>query len=258
VTEFIKRRRVGPAETQPMRWNDKKPCPMNFTSAECEELKAKLLDNIVEQEGPLSSRCWIWQRANANGYGVVCLGHRSLRAHRVAYRVFVGRFDEEMQINHHCDERACLNPDHLYVGTQQDNMDDMITRERTKPSADLTNIQVVEALEMLNEGHSQVFVAKHFDVSQMVINSIAKSRTWRHIPGPRPTRTYTSHFKGVSRGYKDKWQAHTQVNGRQLRLGLFATEEEAAAAYNTKVLALGLKGRPLNQFWPTTFGIEGF
>ena len=214
-----------------------------------ERLRSALLDNIVEEDGPLESKCWIWTGVtNGNGYG----RYGNDRAHRVAYRCFVGEFPEDLQINHHCDVRLCINPEHLYAGTQKQNTADMFARRREAPrrgeqngKARLTEQQAVEVLKLLNEGHSQASIGRRLGVNEWCVGFIARGTSWRHVPGPRPKRFYSSRYRGVSkRG--DKWEAHIVVNRKQLWIASFGFESDAAIAYNTHVAYLGLD-RPLNQ-----------
>jgi hypothetical protein len=100
------------------------PLPCN------DEVRAKLLENCVEEAGPLSEPCLVWTGYRAiDGYGRY---QGRYLAHRLSYRNFVGPFDEDLQINHHCDNPACIEPAHLYAGTAQDNVDDMFARGRAK------------------------------------------------------------------------------------------------------------------------------
>lgn len=84
-----------------------------------------------------ATECWEWQLTKDRvGYGrlMVRMGSRdkfrSMSAHRYAYEVFVGEIPEGMNVLHKCDNRACCNPSHLFIGTQQDNMRDMYAKGR--------------------------------------------------------------------------------------------------------------------------------
>ena len=77
------------------------------------------------------SGCWIWMAGRFDtGYGSFWLNGTDVRAHRVAYELYVGAIPEGMWVLHRCDIRECVNPDHLFLGTHQDNMDDMARKGR--------------------------------------------------------------------------------------------------------------------------------
>jgi HNH endonuclease len=82
-----------------------------------------------------NSGCWLWLAAVApNGYGKICItanrAKQSIGAHRVSYETFNGAIPPNLLVLHRCDNRACINPDHLFVGTQKDNVDDMNKKGR--------------------------------------------------------------------------------------------------------------------------------
>lgn len=69
------------------------------------------------------NECWAWRRArNGDGYGIVHLNGRALRAHRLAYELLVGPIPEGLVLDHLCRNRACVNPDHLEPVTQRVNV----------------------------------------------------------------------------------------------------------------------------------------
>lgn len=79
-----------------------------------------------------TSRCWEWTAAiNKYGYGVFRLKGESL-AHRISYQIFHGCLKEGIQVLHKCDNPKCVNPDHLFTGTHQDNMDDKSKKGRSR------------------------------------------------------------------------------------------------------------------------------
>lgn len=76
--------------------------------------------------------CWLWAAAAADtGYGVIRLRGRNLGAHRVAYAVHRGPVGNRMVL-HSCDNRTCVNPDHLFLGTAKDNAEDMVKKGRAR------------------------------------------------------------------------------------------------------------------------------
>src|SRR3990167_3892348 len=76
--------------------------------------------------------CWLWTGATRyDGYGTrPWRGKTSAQAHRIAWEVFRGPIPDGLQVLHRCDVRCCVNPDHLFLGTQLDNMRDMIQKGR--------------------------------------------------------------------------------------------------------------------------------
>ena len=82
-----------------------------------------------------SKGCWEWQACtNEAGYGIVGVGgKRTDRAHRVSWRLRYGEIPEGLFVLHRCDNRKCVRPSHLFVGTNQDNVDDMVAKGRNSP-----------------------------------------------------------------------------------------------------------------------------
>lgn len=89
--------------------------------------------NIIHKTDK-SSGCWIWTGAiYKQGYGNIRVSGKQVKVHRAAYEAFVGPADQ-LLVCHKCDVRQCCNPDHLFLGTHQDNYDDMIAKNRQPPT----------------------------------------------------------------------------------------------------------------------------
>lgn len=80
-----------------------------------------------------SGYCWEWKASkNIGGYGVYKIGRKMIIASRVAYQIVHGKIGENIHVLHKCDNPGCVNPDHLFAGTHQDNMDDMVKKGKRK------------------------------------------------------------------------------------------------------------------------------
>lgn len=81
--------------------------------------------------------CWLWIASTvSNGYGSFRVGSRNERAHRVSFEFAYGPIPDGLQINHHCDNKLCVNPSHLYAGDQLQNRRDAVRRGRTAKGRD--------------------------------------------------------------------------------------------------------------------------
>ncbi len=155
--------------------------PKTRTDSRYKKLIGKLLDLIERNKG---EECIVWdRRVNWNGYGVV--GH-SL-AHRLAYSLCVGEIPDGIQVLHRCDNRPCINPDHLFLGTHLDNIADKVAKGRQTKGEDVAGRKLTEGdVRSIRETHSkceksQKDIAAEFGVSQMTISEIVRRKKWKHI-----------------------------------------------------------------------------
>ena len=143
--------------------------------------------------------CWLWQAGTRGGYGIFAVPtfdfarmrrgpFRLQGAHRVAWELHHQReIPEGMVIMHTCDVPGCVNPAHLRLGTQADNMADRDRKGRNgrkgKPGEPkkLTADQVREIRARVAAGDSQRSVAREYGVSQPLVNHIVHRRVWAHV-----------------------------------------------------------------------------
>jgi hypothetical protein len=92
------------------------------------DIKQYLLDHVRKEPGPLGDDCWIWTASLSEGYGQFYWNGRTGRAHRMAHEVFVRPIPAGAQVQHKCDRKDCINPKHLYLGTQAQNIADIFSR----------------------------------------------------------------------------------------------------------------------------------
>jgi HNH endonuclease len=132
--------------------------------------------------------CWIWRRDTntREGHGRITYEGARMMAHRASFLAFVGPIPPGLQVLHRCDVPACVNPDHLFLGTQLDNMRDCAAKGRynplrgvNNPSARLTLAKVSVIRRRRDEGASISELARNADVSRATVRSILAGETWR-------------------------------------------------------------------------------
>ena len=141
--------------------------------------------------------CWNWLGTARGGYGRLTAGsradgsRRSVSAHRYSYEAFCGPVPDRMEVCHRCDNRACVNPAHLFTGTKQDNTDDREAKGRNNHvvgekigTSKLTDIAVVSARRLRAKGWTFQAIADRFGVSKKTAMSAVKGELWRHTPAP--------------------------------------------------------------------------
>jgi hypothetical protein len=128
--------------------------------------------------------CLVWTaRRNTSGYGQMQTKDFGASAHRHSYRLFKGDIPEGMVVRHTCDNPPCVNPEHLIVGTDADNIRDRDTRNRTargqrNGGARLSWDEVLEIRNLLDAGHLQQPLADRFGVGQTTISRIKRRTHW--------------------------------------------------------------------------------
>jgi hypothetical protein len=146
----------------------------------------------VDKSGP--NGCWVWTRARyKSGYGAFGVGSRTLktrkrlRAHRLSYELAHGPIPEGLCVLHHCDNRLCVNPSHLFLGTVVDNNIDMKRKGRhtygaQNGQAKLTRAQVIEMRKLYAAGGvSQQELARKYNVSQQTAQRAIAGVNWGHV-----------------------------------------------------------------------------
>ncbi len=140
------------------------------------------------------NKCWEWQKArNESGYGKLCLKRpykhlytptSSVMTHRLAYAIYYQTDPADMCVCHTCDNPACVNPHHLWLGTVGDNNTDRCQKGRYDtlfgnyyfPDEVIRDIR-----ERVNQGESRRSVARHMQVSHKTISQIVARKTYNHV-----------------------------------------------------------------------------
>lgn len=133
----------------------------------------------VDKNGILG--CWIWTAARVNKYGVIGLFGKMVKAHRISWELHNGEIPNGLDVLHKCDNEYCVNPNHMFLGTQADNMHDMINKGRAAWQSGLAILTKKEVLEIRNATGTQQEIAEQYSVSQPTISNIKSNKSWKHL-----------------------------------------------------------------------------
>ena len=132
--------------------------------------------------------CWLWiGSTNNRGYGKIYLDGKLQLAHRAAYNLFKGDIAAEMVICHICDVKCCVNPYHLYQGSQRDNVRDSKARGQMavgarNGNAKLTADQIREIRSMSNTSNlTKSEIGKLFGIARITVQQITSGRRWPSV-----------------------------------------------------------------------------
>lgn len=156
----------------------KMPAPRNLSLAE-------KLDFYSIPEPNSGCTLWLGASHSPRGYGAV--GHdgkKNIKPHRAAYELAHGSIPAGMHVLHKCDNSYCINPDHLFAGSHDDNMADMVAKGRSKhgealPQTKLTSDQVYE---IRRSAESSRDAARIYGVHPTTIKAIRRRHLWAHLP----------------------------------------------------------------------------
>jgi hypothetical protein len=175
-----------PAKVSWSQWEERVACSKRCSGERT--ASERLLGSIEKTDGPLNTQCWVWTGAkHPQGYGALIVKRngikRTWRAHRLSYEEFVGPAGD-LFVCHRCDVRACINPEHLFLGTHADNMADRDRKGRNnapkgpqKPDTKLDE----NAVREIRSGGSARDLAARFGVSISLIYKVRQGRAWEWL-----------------------------------------------------------------------------
>ena len=159
-------------------------------------------DGTIPAHKPELGKCWLWTAATCRGYGKFQIGGHSGKlyiATRVSYFIHTEQQPDPFHTLHHCDNPACVNPKHLWLGTDADNAQDCKSKGRNfivegdscpyekrqrgseVPMAKLDEEKVMRILELIKQGVPNKDIAIMFNMSRPPISFIKTGKTWKHV-----------------------------------------------------------------------------
>jgi hypothetical protein len=131
--------------------------------------------------------CWIWEGYTTPkmGYGMFWLNGSMRMSHRVSYEFFNGPIHGDLQVCHRCDVPACVNPNHLWLGTNDDNVQDKMSKGRAgkllgeKHPRSKVNETIVRLIRTSSD--SSTALASQFGLDRSTVKYIRSGRLWGHV-----------------------------------------------------------------------------
>jgi hypothetical protein len=130
--------------------------------------------DLFERKFTKGDGCWVWNAAKTkNGYGKMTSRRhgKTFSAHRISYEFYVGEISDGLSVLHRCDNRACVNPDHLWLGTQKENLVDMARKGR-QAKQKLRLDEVVQIKKLRSDNMKFSDIAARFGVHIGTIEKI--------------------------------------------------------------------------------------
>ena len=134
---------------------------------------------LVPQEMLAKNDCILWAKCLTKGYGQFRRSKKIVYAHRVAYEERFGPIPAGMFVCHKCDNPACVNPDHLFLGTRLENIDDRDRKLRFHSKLSKSDIEGIRKLSQ--QGVLQDAVAEKYSITQGAVSRIVNRKTWRYV-----------------------------------------------------------------------------
>lgn len=159
-------------------------------------IRSKIKTRLRLKRQIIRCGCWIWtglntaasQKRHPNNliYGVIKVGSKSFRVHRLSWMVYRGKIPRGKNVLHRCDRSLCFNPDHLFIGTQLENMRDCVAKDRhargeEKSTAKLTDSNVRLIRKLASGGISQRALAKRFGIGKSLAGDVVRLKRWKHV-----------------------------------------------------------------------------
>ncbi|MDP3983490.1 MAG: HNH endonuclease [Acidimicrobiia bacterium] len=204
-------------------------------------LERRALEQRFWQHAEKTPGCWPWQSyLVANGYGGFWLSETKTyaRAHRLAYALAYDEWPGELQVCHKCDNPPCVRPDHLFLGTHDDNHRDKVRKSRHYRGEDHRNAVLTEAQAQearaeyaANPAATHGELAAKYGVHPRTMGALLIGRSWRYAGGPT-VRTGMGHRKNI--GTRNGSAKLTEQDVREIRAAYRrqeATMDELAARY---------------------------
>ena len=152
-------------------------------------VKERFMAKVDTTSSPIG--CWIWNASTrSNGYGKFRVKGMYWGAHRFSFFMFIGPVPHDLFVCHSCDNKSCVNPDHLWLGSNKDNLDDAVRkglhgknlkRGETQHASIFTDADVLIMRRLANKNFTHGQIADLFDVERRCVSKVISRTTWKHV-----------------------------------------------------------------------------
>lgn len=148
---------------------------------------ADINHRLAKHSEVTSTSCIEWTAyRNKKGYGVIRVNYQTKLAHRVSYEAHIGPIPEGMQVLHRCDNPPCINPEHFFLGNNDDNVQDSVGKGRRRGAPGQANaacrLTPEQVLKIREDSRIQRVIADEYGVARSLIGAIKNREIWQHLP----------------------------------------------------------------------------
>lgn len=164
-----------------------KKCTINSGMKSKRPIEERFWEKVDKKS---NESCWNFIGANNQGYGQLYVSKgKKIRANRLSYEIHFGKISDNLVVCHRCDNPSCVNPKHLFAGSQKDNITDMHSKNRgntpkgsNHANAKVTEDQVIEIRKLYSEKSMRIAdISRLYNASQSSIDDIVHYKTWKHV-----------------------------------------------------------------------------
>jgi hypothetical protein len=151
--------------------------------------KMKPIESRFWAKVKMGMGCWTWCGSHTKtGYGQIGRGGAGAGnwlAHRLSWELHFGPIPERLEVCHHCDNPACVNPAHLFLGTHAENFRDAVAKGRVQHGANhyrakLDDIAVADIRRRAREGETEAAIAELYDIALSAVHKVIVRKNWKH------------------------------------------------------------------------------
>jgi len=147
-------------------------------------LKERFMNSVNKTDS-----CWLWKgKIPAHGYGYIQINKKCYRAHRVSWEIYFGEIPKGMLVCHKCDVPSCVNPDHLFLGSDADNMRDRDEKCRVAHNkgekcgkSKIKESDVIAIKTLFKSGATQTEIGNKLGINRKNVFNIVRGVSWRHV-----------------------------------------------------------------------------